>query len=255
MTGRGPSGHAGIAAGAIAAAELATAAGEILLEIRSHGASGDALGAAGDAGSQDFIAAELVRRFPADGPLRRGHRHERTPDCLAHLDHRSSRWDPRILRAPAEDWAVHVALVENGTLVHGAVALSGVDSRSTPAARPSSPAPSAAPRFVVSRTRPAADVLRIAHGMGAELVPMGSAGAKAMAVVLGEAEVYAHSGGQYEWDSAAPVAVAQACGLHVSRMDGSRLVYNRPDPYLPDLLICRPEFADDVLAHYRKGLT
>lgn len=124
MTGRGPSGHAGIAAGAIAAAELATAAGEILLEIRSHGASGDALGAAGDAGSQDFIAAELVRRFPAGAVLS-----EEATDTNERLT-ASRIWiiDPldgtrEFSEPPREDWAVHVALVENGTLVHGAVAL------------------------------------------------------------------------------------------------------------------------------------
>ena len=93
-----------------------------------------------------------------------------------------------------------------------------------------------APRVVVSRSRLPAEATRAAEALGGELVPLGSAGAKAMAVVLGEAEVYAHSGGQYEWDSAAPVAVAAAAGLHASRLDGSPLVYNRPDPYLPDLL-------------------
>ena len=87
----------------------------------------------------------------------------------------------------------------------------------------------------------------VAEALGAELVAMGSAGAKAMAVVLGHADIYAHSGGQYEWDSCAPVAVAKAAGLHVSRIDGSELRYNQPDPYLPDLLICRPELAAEVL--------
>ena len=77
---------------------------------------------------------------------------------------------------------------------------------------------------------------------------MGSAGAKTMAVLRGEADVYAHGGGQYEWDSAAPVGVAAAAGCHVSRLDGSPLVYNQPDPYLPDLLVCRPELAEAVLA-------
>jgi 3'(2'), 5'-bisphosphate nucleotidase len=80
------------------------------------------------------------------------------------------------------------------------------------------------------------------------MLALGSAGAKAMAVVLGLADVYAHSGGQYEWDSAAPTGVAAAAGLHVSRLDGSPLEYNRPDPWLPDLLICRPELAEPILA-------
>jgi 3'(2'), 5'-bisphosphate nucleotidase len=87
----------------------------------------------------------------------------------------------------------------------------------------------------------------LASALGADVVRLGSAGAKSMAVVVGEADVYAHAGGMYEWDSAAPAAVAAAAGLHVSRIDGSPLVYNRPDPWLPDLLVCRAELADRVL--------
>ena len=101
--------------------------------------------------------------------------------------------------------------------------------------------------MLVSRTRPAAEALAVAENLGCELVPMGSAGAKAMAVVLGQAEIYLHSGGQFEWDNCAPVAVAQAHGLHCSRIDGEPLVYNRKDSYLPDLLLCRPEWAEPVL--------
>ena len=103
------------------------------------------------------------------------------------------------------------------------------------------------PRMLVSRTRPAPEAVAVAERLGAELVPMGSAGAKAMAVVRGEAEIYLHTGGQYEWDSCAPVAVARAHGLHVSRADGSPLVYNQADTSMPDLLICRPEWAARVL--------
>src|SRR5438105_2525125 len=113
-----------------------------------------------------------------------------------------------------------------------------------PASPPRPPGP---PRLVVGRTRPPPCVPAIQHALGGQLVAMGSAGAKAMAVVRGEVDVYAHSGGQYEWDSAAPVCVAAAAGLHTSRLDGSPLRYNQPDPYLPDLLICRPELVDDVL--------
>ena len=102
--------------------------------------------------------------------------------------------------------------------------------------------------MVVSRTRPAAEAVAVAERLGAELVPMGSAGAKAMAMILGQADIYLHSGGQYEWDSMAPVAVALAHGLHCSRIDGSPLIYNRSDVYLPDLLICRKEQADEILA-------
>ena len=112
--------------------------------------------------------------------------------------------------------------------------------------RPVPPAPEKL-RMVVSRTRPAAEAVAVAERLGAELVPMGSAGAKAMAVILGQADIYLHSGGQYEWDSCAPVAVALAHGLHCSRIDGSPLVYNQEDVYLPDLLICRKEHAQGVL--------
>ena len=101
--------------------------------------------------------------------------------------------------------------------------------------------------MLVSRSRPPALALELANRLGAELVPMGSAGAKTMAVVLGEADVYVHAGGQYEWDSCAPIAVAAAAGLHVSRIDGSPLRYNQPNPWLPDQVVCRPEYADAVL--------
>jgi 3'(2'), 5'-bisphosphate nucleotidase len=104
---------------------------------------------------------------------------------------------------------------------------------------------------VVSRSRPPESASTLADALDADLLPMGSAGAKAMAIIQGAADVYAHAGGQYEWDSAAPVAVARAAGLHCSRLDGSPLVYNRPDPWLPDLLICRPELAGRVIAALR----
>ena len=109
-------------------------------------------------------------------------------------------------------------------------------------------------RMLVSRTRPAAEAVAVAQKLGAALLPMGSAGAKAMAVVRDEADIYLHSGGQYEWDSCAPVAVARAAGFHVSRIDGTPLVYNREDPYLPDLLICRKEHAATVLACLSEGV-
>ena len=101
--------------------------------------------------------------------------------------------------------------------------------------------------MVVSRTRPAPQAVAVAEALGAELVPMGSAGAKAMAVILGQADIYLHAGGQYEWDSCAPAAVALAHGLHASRIDGAPLIYNQEDTYMPDLLICRHEHADMVL--------
>jgi 3'(2'), 5'-bisphosphate nucleotidase len=106
-------------------------------------------------------------------------------------------------------------------------------------------------RVVVSRTRPPPAARRVAEALDAELVGLGSAGAKAMAVVTGDVDAYVHAGGQYEWDSAAPVAVAEAAGLHVSRLDGSPLEYNCPDPWLPDLVVCRPELADAIIAAAR----
>jgi 3'(2'), 5'-bisphosphate nucleotidase len=147
------------------------------------------------------------------------------------------------------DWAVHVALWERGRgLVAGAVALPAQDRVLGTGTPPVVPAPDGRPaRVVVSRTRPPAAAHRVADALGAELVGMGSAGAKAMAVVDGEVDAYVHSGGQYEWDSAAPTAVAAAAGLHVSRLDGSALEYNRHDPWLPDLVVCRAEIADAVL--------
>ena len=152
------------------------------------------------------------------------------------------------------DWAVHVGLAVDGVAQVGAVALPGLGGgivmRSDQPVPPSNHA--GAPRMLVSRTRPAPEALAVAETLGCELVPMGSAGAKAMAVVLGQAEIYLHSGGQFEWDNCAPVAVALAHGLHCSRIDGSALAYNRKDTYLPDLLICRQEWAEPVLAAVRR---
>jgi len=141
------------------------------------------------------------------------------------------------------DWAVHVALVTAGRPTVGAVALPGLGLTLHTGAPPRLPPAAVVPRVVVSRSRPPSEAMAIAEALGAELVEMGSAGAKAMAVVRGEAELYPHSGGQYEWDSAAPVAVASAAGLHCSRLDGSELAYNEPDTRLPDLLVCRRELA------------
>ena len=146
------------------------------------------------------------------------------------------------------DWAVHVALWERGELVAGAVALPAEGATFSTAEPVEVPARRYGPlRLAVSRSRPPALVGVLSAQLGAELVPMGSAGVKAMAVVRGQADAYLHGGGQYEWDSAAPVAVARAAGLHTSRLDGSPLLYNRPDPWLPDLLICRPELAEQLL--------
>ena len=146
------------------------------------------------------------------------------------------------------DWAVHVALWQRGDLTAGAVALPAERITLSTGQPPVVPARPAGPvRLAVSRSRPPALVEGLAEQLGAELVAMGSAGVKAMSVVRGVTDAYVHGGGQYEWDSAAPVAVARAAGLHTSRLDGSPLRYNQPDPYLPDLLICRPELADRLL--------
>lgn len=148
-----------------------------------------------------------------------------------------------------DDWAVHIGLAIDGVPVTGAVALPAMDKVfSTDDPRVSLPPLPDRPRMLVSRTRAHPITQHVADAIGAILVPMGSAGAKAMAVVDNRAEIYLHAGGQYEWDNCAPVAVALAAGLHASRIDGSPLVYNCRDPLLPDLLICRPEYAAQVLA-------
>jgi 3'(2'), 5'-bisphosphate nucleotidase len=151
-----------------------------------------------------------------------------------------------------DDFAVHVALVIDGQPVVGAVALPGQDLVLATGARPSRVPELAAPtngplRIAVSRTRPPAEAQRVAMRLGARLVPMGSAGAKTAAVLQGLADAYVHAGGQYEWDSAAPVAVARAYGAYAARLDGSALAYDRPDPWLPDLLVCRPELSGVIL--------
>ena len=236
------------------AAMLATEAGRLLLDIRAEfaDASADERKAAGDMRSHDFLIEQLVAARPDDAVLS-----EEGADDLIRL--RSDRvWivDPldgtrEFAEHGRDDWAVHVALWSGGDLIAGAVALpaQGV-TLATPQVPPLPPAPTV-PRIVVSRTRPPAVALRVREALGATLVEMGSAGAKVAAVVQGDAEVYVHAGGQYEWDSAAPVAVARAAGLHTSRIDGSPLRYNQPDVYLPDLVVCRPEYADAVLAALR----
>ncbi|MDX6298278.1 MAG: 3(2), 5-bisphosphate nucleotidase, partial [Nocardioidaceae bacterium] len=154
---------------------------------------------------------------------------------------------------PRDDWAVHVALWQDGDLVAGAVAQPALGATFSTADPPVVPARSSSrPRLAVSRTRPPAFVAVLAERMGADLVPMGSAGAKVMSVVRDVTDVYVHAGGQYEWDSAAPVAVARAAGLHTSRADGAALAYNQDDVWLPDLLVCRPELAEPVSSFVRE---
>ncbi|WP_174274738.1 3'(2'),5'-bisphosphate nucleotidase CysQ [Sphingomonas bacterium] len=231
------------------AAKIATVAGELLLTIQTSGLfAGKALGKAGDRTANSFIIEALKSARPDDAVLS-----EEEADSVARCAV-SRVWivDPldgtREYGERRTDWAVHVALAIDGAPVIGAVALPGlgVTLSSEDCAAPTPHA--GKPRLLVSRTRPAKEALLLAEKLGAELVPMGSAGAKAMAVVRGEADIYFHTGGQYEWDNCAPAAVARAAGLHVSRADGSPLIYNCENPYLPDLLICRQEQAERILA-------
>ncbi|MDP9056663.1 MAG: 3'(2'),5'-bisphosphate nucleotidase CysQ [Pseudomonadota bacterium] len=231
------------------AAHIADVTGKLLITVRESGLlSLKALGKAGDAIANQFLCHALREQRPDDGLLS-----EEEKDNAARLS-QSRVWivDPvdgtREYGEARSDWAVHVALAIDGVACIGAVALPGqglVLRTDQPGTVP--PAPDIL-RMVVSRTRPAREATEVAARIGAELVPMGSAGAKAMAIVLGQADIYLHSGGQYEWDNCAPVAVALAHGLHCSRIDGSPLVYNQADVYIPDLLICRQEHAAMVLA-------
>jgi 3'(2'), 5'-bisphosphate nucleotidase len=226
---------------------LATHAGVILLRLRGtlRGVPADRIRAEGDRRAHEFLIAALRRLRPGDAVLSpEGHA---DPARLA-----SDRvWiiDPldgtREYGEPGRsDWAVHVALSVGGVLAAGAVALPGLgptlSSEHPPMPRSRHRGPL---RMLVSRTRAPEYAADVAGPLGAELLSMGSAGAKAMAVARGEADVYLHDGGQYEWDSAAPVAVARAAGLHTSRLDGRPLEYNRENPWLPDLVVCPPALA------------
>ena len=230
------------------AAHVAEVAGRLLLEVRGSGLfSPKALGKAGDQTANQFLCHAIRDQRPDDGLLS-----EEEKDSAERLA-KSRVWivDPvdgtREYGEARSDWAVHVALAIDGVPTVGAVALPGLGLvlRSD---RPGVvPPPNHPLRMLVSRTRPAREATEVAKLLGAELVPMGSAGAKAMAVVRGEADIYLHTGGQFEWDSCAPVAVALGHGLHCSRVNGSPLIYNRQDTYMPDLLICRKEHAEMVL--------
>lgn len=231
------------------AAHLAGTAGRILLEVRASGVfSPKALGKAGDQTANQFLVHAIREAKPDDGLLS-----EEEKDNQTRLD-KSRVWiiDPvdgtREYGECRPDWAVHVALAVNGVPVIGAVALPGLDGGMVLRSDQTVTIPPEPERLriVVSRTRPAKEAVLVAERLGAELVPMGSAGAKAMAVILGQADIYLHSGGQYEWDSCAPAAVALAHGLHASRIDGAPLVYNQKDVYMPDLLICRPRHSPAV---------
>ncbi len=238
----------------VVAAWAATEAGHLLLEVRRQGLEGSALKNAGDRSAHELLMRLLAQARPSDSVLS-----EEGDDDRARL--RADRvWivDPldgtrEFSEPPRDDWAVHVALWERGELTAGAVALPGLGQTFHTGRPPVVPASTAQrPRIVASRTRPPAFVRALVEHLGAELVPMGSAGAKVMSVVRGVADAYVHAGGQYEWDSAAPVAVARSAGLFTARVDGSPLVYNQDDVLLPDLVVCRPELAGPILDFVRE---
>jgi 3'(2'), 5'-bisphosphate nucleotidase len=236
------------------AAWLASTAGQRLLEVREGGLVGRELKDAGDREAHDLLVSLLAHHRPADAVL-----------SEEGLDDRRRLGSPRVWivdpldgtrefsEPPRDDWAVHVALWEDGELTAGAVAqpaLGETFSTGQPPVVP--PRTSTRPRIAVSRTRPPAFVAALAAEIDAELVPMGSAGVKVISVVRDITDAYVHAGGQYEWDNAAPVAVARSAGLFCSRVDGSELRYNQDDVSLPDLVVCRPELSDQILDFVRR---
>ena len=244
------------------AAWLATVAGERLLEVRQEGLEGRELKDAGDRAAHDLLMGLLAEHRPGDAVL--------SEEALEQADDKAARlkadrvWivDPldgtrEFSEPPRDDWAVHVALWQDGDLVAGAVALPA-QGETFSTGRPPVVPPSTAgrPRIAVSRSRPPEFVHALAQEIDAELVAMGSAGVKVISVARDLTDAYVHAGGQYEWDSAAPVAVARAAGLFTSRIDGTPLEYNQEDVYLPDLIVCRPELAERIVDFVqRHGVT
>jgi 3'(2'), 5'-bisphosphate nucleotidase len=238
----------------IEAERIATETGHLLNESRDRlfalGLSSWRIGDEGDRAAHNFIVDELRAAFPHDTVLS-----EEGADPVARLT-AERVWivDPvdgtrEFGERGRTDWAVHIALTESGVATAGAVALPAVGithSTHTPSVLP--PRKDGPPRLAVSRTRASGAAMVVAEALDGQFISLGSAGAKAMAVVMGYADIYAHSGGQYEWDNCAPAVVAEAAGLHVSRIDGSEMRFNERDPWSPDFLFSRPEFAKDALA-------
>ena len=245
------------------AAHLATETGKRLVELRNElierGVYGWDLKDAGDAMAQEYLMSQLQEFRPKDAVLS-----EEALDSTVRLS-ANRVWiiDPldgtqEFSEPDRHDWAVHVALWERnetgGDLTAGAVSLPAIEITLSTNPAPLQPAKhDGPPRLVLSRTRTPREALIVADALGCDAARLGSAGAKAMSVVLGECDIYLHSGGQHQWDSAAPVAVARAAGLFTSRIDGSPLIYNEEDTWLPDLIVCRQELAEPVLAALRNA--
>ncbi len=245
------------------AAWTATAAGTLLLGIRESGLQGKALKDAGDLASHELLMGLFAQYKPDDAVLSEEEHRGTSGQHDRRTAHRVWIIDPvdgtrEYSEPPRDDWAVHVALWSAtapgvGALVAGAVAQPGLARTFHTGQPPVVPArTSPRPRIAVSRTRPPKFVEALAAEIGADLVPMGSAGAKVISVARDVTDAYVHAGGQYEWDSAAPVAVARSAGLFTSRVDGSELVYNQREVLLPDLIVCRPELAQPILAFVRE---
>ncbi|PIE31408.1 MAG: 3'(2'),5'-bisphosphate nucleotidase CysQ [Ilumatobacter coccineus] len=239
------------------AARLATEAGQLLVTLREEswqiGRSRQDTMDLGDRTSHEFIGAELARLRPDDAVLDE----EGADDPRRATAERVWIIDPldgtREFGEPGRhDWAVHVALWSSDRFLAGAVALPALDLVLSTDAPPPPPTHwRLRPRLVTSRSRAPLAAAVVARSLDCDAVRLGSAGAKAMSVVMGDADIYLHDGGMYQWDSAAPAAVALAAGFHVSRIDGRPIVYNEADPWLPDLLICRPDLAEPVLSALR----
>jgi 3'(2'), 5'-bisphosphate nucleotidase len=236
------------------AEDLAAEAGRLLVGLRTSGPVGKELGALGDRESNALLLSRLAAQRPGDAVLSE----ESADDAERLTAERVWIIDPvdgtrEYSMGDRPDWAVHVALWERlGGLTAAAVGLPALDCVLGMGPLPTASGLLAArtadrPRIVVSGTRPPAFAQAVADAIGGDLLPLGSAGAKVAAVVLGEADAYVHAGGQYQWDSAAPVGVALAHGLHCSRIDGSPLQYNVAETWLPDVVVCRGDLRDSIL--------